>query len=68
MASTLFQLGREAAKFGVRTMSSSPEGYKVAVLGAAGGIGQPLSLLIKVRRAGMYNPIHRLCVAELFLL
>lgn len=29
--------------------SASGEGRKVAVLGAAGGIGQPLSLLMKVR-------------------
>jgi malate/lactate dehydrogenase len=25
------------------------KGYKVALLGAAGGIGQPLALLLKVR-------------------
>jgi malate dehydrogenase len=32
---------------GARAMSTSAGGYKVAVLGAAGGIGQPLSLLLK---------------------
>lgn len=35
------QITRIAAKTGVRN-------YKVAVLGAAGGIGQPLSLLLKL--------------------
>eukprot|EP01012_Entosiphon_sulcatum_P018947 TRINITY_DN2376_c0_g1_i1.p1 TRINITY_DN2376_c0_g1~~TRINITY_DN2376_c0_g1_i1.p1 ORF type:complete len:329 (-),score=64.19 TRINITY_DN2376_c0_g1_i1:259-1245(-) len=35
--------------FGVRAFSSSrPRATKVAVLGAAGGIGQPLSLLLKL--------------------
>lgn len=32
---------------GVRSMSTGGKGYKVAVLGAAGGIGQPLGLLLK---------------------
>lgn len=48
MASALFRLGKETLKQGTRSMSSGSEGFKVAVLGAAGGIGQPLSLLMKV--------------------
>ena len=39
-SSSLFQIGR-------RAMSSSSSA-KVAVLGAAGGIGQPLSMLLKL--------------------
>jgi malate dehydrogenase len=38
-----FQQARDMA-------SKAPKERKVAVLGAAGGIGQPLSLLMKVRR------------------
>jgi hypothetical protein len=38
-----FQASREFA-------SKAPKDRKVAVLGAAGGIGQPLSLLMKVTR------------------
>lgn len=38
-----FQASREFA-------SKAPKDRKVAVLGAAGGIGQPLSLLMKVNR------------------
>jgi malate dehydrogenase len=37
-----FQASREMA-------TRAPKDRKVAVLGAAGGIGQPLSLLMKVR-------------------
>jgi malate dehydrogenase len=37
-----FQASREMA-------SRAPKDRKVAVLGAAGGIGQPLSLLMKVQ-------------------
>ena len=38
-----------------RQMASAPvtQGRKVAVLGAAGGIGQPLSMLMKVGREEM---------------
>lgn len=39
-----------------RTLSKSmtqTRGYKVAVLGAAGGIGQPCGLLMKMVRAAM---------------
>jgi hypothetical protein len=51
MSSALFGLARQACQtLGKRCMSSGAEdGFKVAVLGAAGGIGQPLSLLMKVR-------------------
>jgi hypothetical protein len=42
-AQLAFQASREMA-------SKAPKERKVAVLGAAGGIGQPLSLLMKVRR------------------
>jgi malate dehydrogenase len=38
---------RSTVSKGVRTFSSAAGGNKVAVLGAAGGIGQPLSLLLK---------------------
>lgn len=37
-----FQASREMA-------TRAPKDRKVAILGAAGGIGQPLSLLMKVR-------------------
>jgi hypothetical protein len=51
MASALLSLGREALRgLGTRGMATAAQdGYKVAVLGAAGGIGQPLSLLMKAR-------------------
>jgi lactate/malate dehydrogenase, NAD binding domain len=51
MASALLTVGREALRgLGSRAMATATQtGYKVAVLGAAGGIGQPLSLLMKVR-------------------
>jgi hypothetical protein len=50
MASALLNLGRQAfQQVGKRFVSSaSSNGYKCAVIGAAGGIGQPLSLLMKV--------------------
>jgi malate dehydrogenase len=32
----------------IRTLSQQTRGFKVAVLGASGGIGQPLSLLLKL--------------------
>ena len=47
-----------------RTYSASAgDGFKVGVLGAAGGIGQPLSLLMKVRSGAIpYNlPLTRVC-------
>ena len=44
LAQMAMQLGREMA-----TAAKAPE-RKVAVLGAAGGIGQPLSMLMKVRQ------------------
>jgi len=48
MASALLRFSRETLLNGGRSMSTAPEGFKVAVLGAAGGIGQPLSLLMKL--------------------
>lgn len=44
-------VSQQLRALGARTYASSsnPE-RKVAVLGAGGGIGQPLSLLMKVRR------------------
>lgn len=44
-------ISQQLRALGARTYASSsnPE-RKVAVLGAGGGIGQPLSLLMKVRR------------------
>jgi malate dehydrogenase len=40
----------QAASRGFAAAAGSAPGRKVAVLGAAGGIGQPLSMLMKVRR------------------
>lgn len=50
-AQQLLQASYKAALASSRQYASSAgvEGRKVAVLGAAGGIGQPLSLLMKVR-------------------
>lgn len=52
MTSALLGLARQACNaVGKRHMASkAEEGFKVAVLGAAGGIGQPLSLLMKARQ------------------
>eukprot|EP00887_Chlorella_sp_A99_P002526 scaffold6.g2526.t1 len=45
----LSRLAREAVRAGTRSFASESEpARKVAVLGAAGGIGQPLSLLMKL--------------------
>lgn len=51
-AQQLLQATYKAALASSRQYASSAgvEGRKVAVLGAAGGIGQPLSLLMKVRK------------------
>lgn len=44
-----------AASRTVAKAMTQSRGYKVAVLGAAGGIGQPCSLLMKmVRRLGFF--------------
>jgi hypothetical protein len=51
MASTILHAAKNALRSisNARSMSTGAgEGFKVAVLGAAGGIGQPLSLLMKV--------------------
>ena len=59
MSSALFGLARQACQaVGKRCMATnSEEGFKVAVLGAAGGIGQPLSLLMKARsRLNLLEP------------
>ena len=37
-----------ATKIFIPRLYSQARGYKVAVLGASGGIGQPLSLLLKL--------------------
>lgn len=42
-----------AASRGFAAAATSGPGRKVAVLGAAGGIGQPLSMLMKVRLTGI---------------
>ena len=39
---------QEQAQLQAAAVSASAAGHKVAVLGAAGGIGQPLSLLLKL--------------------
>jgi 5,10-methylene-tetrahydrofolate dehydrogenase/methenyl tetrahydrofolate cyclohydrolase len=36
-------------------LSTSVRGFKVAVLGAGGGIGQPLSLLLKLNPKCVYS-------------
>jgi len=41
-------LATSSRKVGVRSFSTGSQGVNVAVLGAAGGIGQPLSLLLKL--------------------
>ena len=51
-------LAQLAAQFTRQMASSAPGiGRKVAVLGAAGGIGQPLSMLMKVS----FSLIHLIC-------
>lgn len=55
MSGALAALAKQAAQActsgAARTFAASAgdAGFKVGVLGAAGGIGQPLSLLMKVR-------------------
>ena len=75
MSSALFGLARQTLRAaGQRCMSSgADEGFKVTVLGAAGGIGQPLSLLMKVRsgpparslrvRCSTAPPISLICLS-----
>ena len=59
-------VSQQLRALGARTYASSsnPE-RKVAVLGAGGGIGQPLSLLMKVRR--LYK-VMQICEQEVGLL
>lgn len=45
--SFIVMFARSASR-SVATVTASVRGFKVAVLGAAGGIGQPLSLLLKL--------------------
>jgi hypothetical protein len=46
----LFRASKELLRKGARGFAAGPAtGKKVTILGAAGGIGQPLSLLMKVR-------------------
>lgn len=46
----LFRASKDLLRHGARGFAAGPAaGKKVAILGAAGGIGQPLSLLMKVR-------------------
>lgn len=46
----LLRASKELLRNGARGYAAGPgAGKKVAILGAAGGIGQPLSLLMKVR-------------------
>ena len=56
----LLRISQQALAASQRTYSSSstPE-RKVAILGAAGGIGQPLGLLMKVI---FYCDHHRCCL------
>lgn len=49
MRSSMQQLVKAAFQASRELASKAPKERKVAVLGAAGGIGQPLSLLMKVR-------------------
>ncbi len=45
----LLRASKEVARQGCRGFAAGgPAGKKVAILGAAGGIGQPLALLMKV--------------------
>lgn len=46
----LFRAGKQAMNSALGASQAPSRGYKVAVLGAAGGIGQPLSLLLKMVR------------------
>ena len=41
-----------------KALGDQTRGYKVAVLGAAGGIGQPCGLLMKMVRAAIVPPFH----------
>ena len=44
---------RASARTVSKALGDQTRGYKVAVLGAAGGIGQPCGLLMKMVRAAM---------------
>lgn len=61
------RIGRSAASIARSFYSSSRSNTKVAVLGASGGIGQPLSLLLKksplVSQLSLYDVVHTLGVA-----
>jgi 5,10-methylene-tetrahydrofolate dehydrogenase/methenyl tetrahydrofolate cyclohydrolase len=46
------------ALFPTQTQPEHVRNYKVCVVGAAGGIGQPLSLLMKMVRASGARPPH----------
>ena len=50
MAFSLYRKLSQAAAANARAASTLAQGRKVCVIGAAGGIGQPLSLLMKMVR------------------
>lgn len=50
MAFSLYRKLSQAAASSARSASTLAQGRKVVVIGAAGGIGQPLSLLMKMVR------------------
>uniref|UniRef100_A0A3B3RLH2 Malate dehydrogenase n=1 Tax=Paramormyrops kingsleyae TaxID=1676925 RepID=A0A3B3RLH2_9TELE len=61
------RIAKSAASIARSICSSSRSNTKVAVLGASGGIGQPLSLLLKrsplVSQLSLYDVVHTLGVA-----
>ena len=50
---TMAALLRASSRTVSKALGDQTRGYKVAVLGAAGGIGQPCGLLMKMVRAAM---------------
>ncbi|XP_072569085.1 malate dehydrogenase, mitochondrial-like [Paramormyrops kingsleyae] len=61
------RIARSAASIARSLCTSSQNNAKVAVLGVSGGIGQPLSLLLKssplVSQLSLYDVVHTLGVA-----
>ena len=49
---------RASARTVSKALGDQTRGYKVAVLGAAGGIGQPCGLLMKMVRAAIVPSFH----------
>ena len=60
----LLRSSKQALQHGTRSFASGPHPErKVALLGAAGGIGQPLGLLLKVR--SLEDNIQHICTRSL---